>query len=168
MCGVHAVLTIGAPGVPQLVGATCGIQLAPPVSFFSLCGSLMEMKQIIHHSLNFKIWAITLLALRGATAESTLRWLKILYTHSGISDEVSVWSFYSWMEKISRWLRNTAHLILKPIDLLHIIWWNHSDSLKILFYFQKLLENYPQSLHKQYFKVITSINADLLFLNSKV
>lgn len=39
---LHAVLTIGAPGVPQLVGATCGIQLAPPVSFFSLCGSLKE------------------------------------------------------------------------------------------------------------------------------
>lgn len=33
---VHAVLTMGAPGVPQLVGATCGVQLAPPVSFFSL------------------------------------------------------------------------------------------------------------------------------------
>lgn len=35
---------MGAPGVPQLVGATCGIQLAPPVSFFSLCGSLEEIR----------------------------------------------------------------------------------------------------------------------------
>lgn len=42
--GVHADLTMGAPGVPQLVGATCGIQLAPPVSFFSLCGSLKEIR----------------------------------------------------------------------------------------------------------------------------
>lgn len=38
--GVGAALTMGAPGVPQLVGATLGIQLAPPVSFFSICGSL--------------------------------------------------------------------------------------------------------------------------------
>jgi len=40
--GVNALLTMGA--VAQLVGATCGIQLAPPVSFFSLCGSLARMK----------------------------------------------------------------------------------------------------------------------------
>lgn len=39
-CGVNAVLTMGAPVVPQLVGATWGVQLAPPVSFFSLIGSL--------------------------------------------------------------------------------------------------------------------------------
>ena len=32
--------TKGAPGVPQLEGATLGVQLAPPVSFFSLFGSL--------------------------------------------------------------------------------------------------------------------------------
>lgn len=48
---VHAVLTMGAPGVPQLVGATCGIQLAPPVSFFSLCGSLKEKKHMIAYRL---------------------------------------------------------------------------------------------------------------------
>lgn len=44
---VHAVLTMGAPGVLQLVGATCGVQLAPPVSFFSLWGSLNESNSII-------------------------------------------------------------------------------------------------------------------------
>jgi hypothetical protein len=32
--------TNGAAGVPQLEGATLGVQLAPPVSFFSLFGSL--------------------------------------------------------------------------------------------------------------------------------
>ncbi|KAG7273641.1 hypothetical protein CRUP_018120 [Coryphaenoides rupestris] len=32
--------TRGAPGDVQLVGATFGVQLAPPVSFFSMLGSL--------------------------------------------------------------------------------------------------------------------------------
>lgn len=56
-CGVNAVLTMGAPVVPQLVGATWGVQLAPPVSFFSLIGSLKEIKHRItetdarHHAI---------------------------------------------------------------------------------------------------------------------
>lgn len=52
--GMNTVLTMGAPGVAQLVGATCGIQFAPPVSFFSLCESLKEFKCRIQ----VKIYAI--------------------------------------------------------------------------------------------------------------
>lgn len=56
-CSVHAVLTMGAPGVPQLVGATCGIQLAPPVSFFSLIGSLKEIKHRIQLRFCFVVFS---------------------------------------------------------------------------------------------------------------
>lgn len=69
-CGVNAVLTMGAPAVAQLVGATWGVQLAPPVSFFSLRGSLKESKHRITQTdvrLRCAICVIILLMLRLVT-----------------------------------------------------------------------------------------------------
>lgn len=49
---------MGAPGVPQLVGATCGVQLAPPVSFFSLCGSLTMILKPFNIAINILVFFI--------------------------------------------------------------------------------------------------------------
>lgn len=79
---VHVVLTIGAPGVPQLVGATCGIQFAPPVSFFSLCGSLKEVKCRIEVKLCANNLSLSLFGLNGIISDyEGGGWKSNFYTH---------------------------------------------------------------------------------------